>query len=53
VVKAQQSNFIMLHSAKGADNTDPIIGELKKLHLIERQFFNNNFAVTEIRPIGQ
>ncbi len=53
VVKAQKSNFIMLHSSKGGDNTDPIIDELKKRGLIERQFFNNNFAVSEIRPVGQ
>ena len=53
VVKAQKSNFIMLHYSKGGDNTDPIIDELKKRGLIERQFFNNNFAVSEIRPVGQ
>lgn len=50
-VRAQRGNYVLLHSIIGGDGADSIINYLAKRHMIIKQYHNNNFGVTEVRPI--
>lgn len=52
-VKSKHSNYIVLHSNRGGDNFEPILEELYKRGLVENAFSNNNFQVTEVKPVAE